>query len=221
MMTIALAAFHGVRSVARERLGVSCGLRGNGMAFTTAVLRAQPPRAFSIVEDLEYGIQLGYAGTRIQYVHEATVVGYMAVTESASRSQRSRWERGRQALVRQHVPRLLAQAWERKDLMLLDLALDLLVPPLAQLAVLAVFGLVLSVVAATQGAVVAPWVWGLSLLCILLYVARGWSLSGAGMRGLLDLLWAPVYIVWKLTLRFRDKGRRPREWVRTPREVKL
>ena len=59
LMTIALAAFHGVRSVARERLGVSCGLRGNGMAFSKALLLTNSPRAFSIVEDLEYGIQLG------------------------------------------------------------------------------------------------------------------------------------------------------------------
>ena len=221
MMTIALGAFHGVRSVARERLGLSCGLRGNGMGFTAAVLRAHPPSAFSIVEDLEYGIQLGFGGSRVEYVHEANVLGYMAVTERASRSQRSRWERGRQALVREHVPRLLSQAWERRDLRLLDLAIDLLVPPLAYLTALTTVGLALSVLAAARGAVVAPWVWGISLLGILLYVARGWAFSGVGMRGLLDLLWAPVYVVWKLTLRLRDKGRHPREWVRTTREVEL
>jgi hypothetical protein len=116
---------------------------------------------------------------------------------------------------------LLAQAWERKDPRLLDLALDLLVPPLGQLAVVTAVGLALSAFAAAYGAIVAPWVWGVSLLCLLLYVARGWSFSGVGARGLLDLLWAPVYIVWKLTLRLRDKGRTPAEWVRTTREVKL
>ena len=79
MMAIALAAFHGVRSAARERLGLSCGLRGNGMAFTKALLHAHPPAAFSIVEDLEYGIQLGYAGIRVEYVPEARVLGQMAV----------------------------------------------------------------------------------------------------------------------------------------------
>ena len=30
---------HGVRSVARERLGLSCGLRGNGMGFSKAAAR--------------------------------------------------------------------------------------------------------------------------------------------------------------------------------------
>jgi len=220
LMTIALAAFHGVRSIARERLGLSCGLRGNGMGFSSAVLAAHPPQAFSIVEDLEYGIHLGLAGIRVEYVHEARVVGYMAVTETASRSQRRRWERGRQALVRHLVPVLIRGAWQHRSASLLDLAIDLLVPPIGTLALVAGAGLALSLLAAaTFGATLAPWLWGATLVGLLLHIVRGWSISGVGLRGLLDLLWAPVYVMWKLTLRFSDKGRTPEEWVRTKREV--
>ena len=221
LMTIALAAFHGVRSVARERLGVSCGLRGNGMAFSRALLQTQPPGAFSIVEDLEYGIQLGYAGVRVEYVQDAHVFGYMAVSENASRAQRRRWERGRQALVREHVPALLKQAFSRRDGTLLDLALDLMVPPLGQLLVVTVLGLSLSLVAMLWGGVVAPVLWGAALLFIVVHVLTGWAHSGVGLIGLRDLLWAPAYVVWKMTLRFSDKGKRPEEWVRTTREAGL
>jgi cellulose synthase/poly-beta-1,6-N-acetylglucosamine synthase-like glycosyltransferase len=223
IMTIALATFHGVRSMARERLGLSCGLRGNGMGFSRAVLLAEPYSAFSIVEDLEYGLQLGYAGFRVQYVHEARVLGQMVVTEQASRSQRHRWERGRHALVRHHVPRLLRQAWLRRSPLLFDLALDLMVPPLGQLFALNTVGVTLCVL--TMGlngaAPIAPYVWGASVWGVLLYVARGWALSGVGPYGLLDLLWAPVYVIWKLTLRFRDRGRSQEEWIRTTREVRM
>jgi cellulose synthase/poly-beta-1,6-N-acetylglucosamine synthase-like glycosyltransferase len=219
LMTIALAAFHGVRSVARERLGLSCGLRGNGMGFTTAVLDQHPPQAFSIVEDLEYGIQLGYAGVRVEYVHEARVLGHMAVSEGASRTQRRRWERGRQALVRAHVPELLRQAIRRRSALLLDLALDLIVPPIGQLALMSGLGLVVAAIASFFGAVVAPFVWGSALLGILLHVLAGWYGSGVGLRGLVDLLWAPAYVIWKLTLRFGDRGKTPQEWVRTKREA--
>jgi cellulose synthase/poly-beta-1,6-N-acetylglucosamine synthase-like glycosyltransferase len=224
LMTIALATFHGVRSLARERLGISCGLRGNGMGFANAVLRAVPYSAFSIVEDLEYGLQLGYAGIRVQYVHEARVLGQMVVTERASRSQRRRWEGGRQVLIRQHVRRLLGQAWHRRDLLLLDLALDLLVPPLGHLVALNAIGGTLCVLAAwlTGGVTwLAACVWGASFLGILLYVVRGWALSGVGPYGLLDLLWAPVYVMWKLTLRFRDRGKNHDEWIRTTREARM
>jgi hypothetical protein len=224
VMTIALAAFHGVRSVARERLGLSCGLRGNGMGFSKAVLRAQPYNAFSIVEDLEYGLALGYAGIRVEYVHEARVLGQMVVAERASRSQRRRWEHGRKALVRQEVPRLLLQAWRRKDALLLDLALDLLVPPLGQLAVLNVVGAAACMLAARLGGgvLLAPYVWGAASLGLFLYVTRAWVMSGLGAKGLLALLWAPVYVIWKLSLRFLGGGHRSdQEWVRTTREVKL
>jgi 1,2-diacylglycerol 3-beta-glucosyltransferase len=221
LMTIALAAFHGVRSLARERLGLSCGLRGNGMGFSAAVLRAHPPGAFSIVEDLEYGLQLGHTGIRVEYVDEATVRGYMAVTEQASRSQRRRWERGRSALVREHVPHVLREAWRARDWRRLDMAIDLLVPPLGQLLTIAVAGLVTSVALATFGVFIAAWLWAGSVAGIVVYVLRGWAISGVGATGLLDLMWAPVYVVWKMTLRFTDKGRRPEEWVRTTREVGL
>jgi 1,2-diacylglycerol 3-beta-glucosyltransferase len=223
VMTIALAAFHGVRSAARERLGLSCGLRGNGMGFSTAILRAEPYGAFTIVEDLEYGIQLGYAGVRVHYVHEARVLGQMVMTERASRSQRSRWEGGRRALVAQHVPRLLRQAWQRRDLTLLDLALDLIVPPLGQLVVLNIGGAMLCVVATGFHVPVplAVYVWSASFLGLLLHVIRAWAFSGVGPSGLLDLLWAPVYVMWKLTLRFGKKGKGPNEWIRTTREVDL
>ena len=53
------------------------------------------------------------------------------------------------------------------------------------------------------------------------YVLRGVALSGMGLAGLADLLWVPVYIIWKLTLRFSDRGRKPEEWVRTTREAEL
>jgi 1,2-diacylglycerol 3-beta-glucosyltransferase len=221
VMTIALAAFHGVRSVARERLALSCGLRGNGMGFSRSVLQANPPSAFSIVEDLEYGLQLGYAHIRVEYVAEARVLGHMAVTEGASRSQRRRWELGRKALVRQHVPRLLEQAWRQRNPCLLDLALDLIVPPIGQLMMLGVVGLLVSIAASRLHVVVAPWLWAAALSGIVLHVLKGWQVSGVGIAGLFDLMWAPAYMIWKVTLRFRDKGETPEEWVRTTREVHL
>lgn len=219
LMVIAFALFHGVRSFARERLRLSCGLRGNGMCFSCDLLRAHPYRAFSIVEDVEYGLALGYAGQRVYYVGESEVRGVMVSSEVSSRSQRARWEGGRWALARTHVPRLLAGALRGRNPVLLDLAFDLLVPPLSTLCLLAFSGAALGVVRLAFGGPVAPLaVWAAASLCLLLYVLRGWALSGAGLRGLLDLAWAPVYVVWKLTLRFRGGRRSTTEWVRTTRE---
>src|ERR1700678_2536054 len=130
LMHIAFTLFHDVRSRGRELLGVSTGLRGNGMAFSVDLLRAVPHDAFSIVEDVEYGIRIARQGHRVHYAGDARVFGEMASTSSASRSQRRRWEGGRGTLARRHAPALLAAGFARRDLVLIDLATDLLVPPL-------------------------------------------------------------------------------------------
>jgi 1,2-diacylglycerol 3-beta-glucosyltransferase len=221
MMTVAFAAFHGVRSLARERLGVSCGLRGNGMGFSRVVLKEHPHRAFSVVEDVEYGIQLGYAGVAVRYVDEARVFGQMVAGEQASRSQRERWENGRRALIREHAGPLLRAAWQRRNGLLLDLALDLVMPPLGELIAAITIGIAICAAVRSLHQGVAPWIWGTSAGGVFVYVLRAWALSGVGAVGALDLLRAPFYIMWKLMLRMRPQKRLKDEWVRTTREVRM
>jgi 1,2-diacylglycerol 3-beta-glucosyltransferase len=52
---------------------------------------------------------------------------------------------------------------------------------------------------------------------LLAYVARGWALSGLGLSGLRTLLFAPFYVGWKLSLRWRGGSAAKDEWVRTTR----
>lgn len=219
LMAIALTLFHDVRSLGRERLACSAGLRGNGMCFTRQALLAVPHDAFSVVEDVEYGIRLGRSGHRVHYVDEAFVLGEMVSRADAARSQRRRWEGGRGQLAREHALPLVRDGILRADRVLLDLGMDLLVPPLATLAVAALLGLSASVAgsAAYGRTLGATWAWGGSVAAIVLYVARGWWLSGTGLAGLAALARAPTYVAWKLGL---GVGRRvaPRDWVRTRRE---
>ena len=220
LIAIAFGAFHIVRSRARERLGLSCGLRGNGMCFSAAIFSEVPHEAFSIVEDVEYGLRLGEAGYRVHYADEAHVYGEMVSTAAAASSQRRRWEEGRKELVRRNGRRLLLLGLAQRNRVLFDLALDLLLPPLSRIAVASLLGvLVASVFSFFTGSVFAslPVFVGCSL-AVVCYVLRGWSVSGTGLRGLLDLGLAPVYVVWKAGLRFRKASRPTSSWVRTKRE---
>jgi 1,2-diacylglycerol 3-beta-glucosyltransferase len=220
LIAIAFGAFHIVRSRARERLSLSCGLRGNGMCFSAALLSEVPHNAFSIVEDVEYGLRIGEAGHRVHYADEAHVYGEMVSSAAAAGSQRRRWEEGRKELVRRNGFRLLRSGLTKGDRILFDLALDLLVPPLSRIAVLSVLGalvaLGLSIVAHTVA--FSSVSFGFCVLAVVLYVLRGWSVSGTGLRGLLDLGLAPVYIVWKVGLRLRKPASPTSAWVRTKRE---
>jgi cellulose synthase/poly-beta-1,6-N-acetylglucosamine synthase-like glycosyltransferase len=191
------------------------------MCFAVTAIRDVPHQAFSIVEDLEYGIRLGLAGHRIHYAAEAEVRGDMAASAEASKVQRRRWEGGRLRIARQHALTLLRRGVASPDRVLLDLGLDLATPPLAYLAAAAVFGTAVSLLtaAALGRSLWAPWAWSAALAALVIYVGRGWQLSGTGWRGLADLAYAPVYLTWKIGLALgREKG--DGAWTRTPREKK-
>lgn len=219
LMAIALGAFHIVRSRGRERLGVSAGLRGNGMCFSARALREVPHHAYSIVEDVEYGIRLAEAGHRVFYADEAHVYGEMVTSAGAAKSQRERWESGRAALKQKYGLPLLRRGLAG-DLLLFDLGVDVLVPPLSRLAVGSVLGLLAcaGLSFASVPVPVAATVFGLSAAFLVLYVLRGWMLSGTGLRGLLDLALAPAYVAWKILAVRKAPARADAEWVRTTRE---
>ena len=220
LMAVAFALVHDLRSQGRERLGLSAGLRGNGMCFTTRLMREVPHTAFSIVEDLEYGLRLGQAGHRVHFAGEVSVQGDMPAGAGAGASQRQRWEAGRRAMARTHGWPMLRRGLAARDPVLVDLALDLLVPPLARLGALAVAGsaAAAALVALRPALLWSAWAWWISLPALLVYLFRGWQLSGTGLAGLTALAHAPAYLLWKVLL-----ARRPSPggaWVRTQREEK-
>jgi len=218
LMTLAFALFHDVRSLGRERLHLSCGLRGNGMCFSARVLREIPHDAFSVVEDVEYGLRLGEAGVRVHFAPEARVLGAMTGATTASATQRRRWEGGRRMLARRHAGRLIRRGLAGRDPVLLELAADLLVPPLARLGAAALAGTALAAAASVADgrAYAALWAWATAVAMLIAHVMRGWQLSGIGWSGLGALARSPGYLAWKAALALRaPEGRQ--EWIRTAR----
>jgi 1,2-diacylglycerol 3-beta-glucosyltransferase len=216
LMAIALGSTHKVRSRARELMGVSCGIRGNGWCVTHALLDKIPYGSFSLTEDVEFGVELGLAGYRVAYCDESDANGEMVTSERAARSQRQRWEGGRIRLIREKVPALLRAAVARRSLMCLDLAFDLLVLPLSYVVV-NVAGIITIGALNPDGFRSALLTVGLiDFMALTVYVCRGWILSGIGIVGILDLLRVPVFIFWKLAIiRLHPK---PTSWMRTKRE---
>jgi cellulose synthase/poly-beta-1,6-N-acetylglucosamine synthase-like glycosyltransferase len=219
LLTVAIGAVDTLRSRARERWGVSSGLRGNGWCVTHKLLDEVNYNAFSLTEDLEYGVALGLAGHRVVYTTEAEAAQDMTpASPQAAQTQRRRWEMGRFRLLRSKTLPLLRAALQRRSLVCLDLAFDLLLLPLSYIALAVGALLVVAILATWWHLAFLPWVW-LGVACILtllLYVMRGWQLSGMGARGLLDLLGAPWFVLWKLLLMLRRN--RSEGWVRTERK---
>ncbi len=146
----ALACRHHLRPLGRNRLGASCGLYGNGMAFQRDILRR---RRWSghLVEDAEFQMELLLGdGVLVRYVPDARLEAEMPGTLDGATSQNERWERGRIELARRSVPRLvraLPTARGRR-IAYLDAIADHVIPPLSLVVVLQGVGTAASVGAA-------------------------------------------------------------------------
>ena len=124
------------------------------------------------------------------------------------------------AMMRTYGLPLLGEGLSKGDKVLVDLAMDLLVPPLSWVVLGA------GALAMASGAL--SWARGqvalsayaamASVLSLVLYVMRGWWVSGMGVGGLKALLWAPFYVVWKIWLMMSRPEEKKGEWVRTARE---
>ena len=216
-----------VKPMGRSTKGFTVGLKGNGMGFTRAVLEAAPWSGSSITEDIDYGLDLLlHQGLVVEYAPEAIVRAQMPNTSQQATSQRARWERGRYRLLRQRAPQLFLTGLKKHDSRLIDAALDLVTPPLAELAAFHAAWLGLTILCFNMG-VLLP-VWALlvpfSLALYGTYIFGGLHVSGARPEVYSALLKAPFYVLWKFALYalVRLKGGKKssdeaEEWVRTER----
>jgi len=220
----ALALRHHLRPLGRVTLGASCGLYGNGMAFTTDVLRGREWSGH-LTEDVEFQMELLLNGILVDYAPDAVVEAEMPATLEAAKTQNERWERGRLDLARRYVPRLLRAAvrTERESqpvprIAAVDAVLDHLVPPLSVLAAatgtVAVAG---SAVSLVQGTPRRRFGWGL-VAALVAHVASGLVLARVPRSVYRSLAHAPRMVVWKVGLWVRMVfSRGDVQWVRTAR----
>lgn len=212
LRTIAFQGFNLVRPRGRDRLGLSAGIFGNGFGMRREVLEKVPYSADSVVEDLEYHLQLVSAGIKVQFVEEATVYGEMPKSGEGSRTQRARWEGGRFLMMKTLPPRLLMQVL-RGQFRALEPLLDVLGLPIA----LEVLLLAISCLVPVAW---LRWYASVGLLILVLHVLAAIQAGPHFWKGVLRLLKAPGYIAWKVLLmpRIILGARRNASWVRTERD---
>jgi 1,2-diacylglycerol 3-beta-glucosyltransferase len=220
LRSAALAAVHYLRPLGRATLGLSCGLKGNGMCFAAEILERFQWTWFTLAEDVEFHLALVSQGLRVDFAPEATVLADMPLTLDQATSQNDRWERGRLQLVKQYVPRLTLDALRHRSLLRLDAAIEQLIPPLSIPFALSV-AVLLSGLALAFGAHASALPLTLaaaSLVGQLTYLLAALKLVHAPRSRYLSLASAPLYIAWKVSLYARALlPARRSEWVRTSR----
>ena len=184
------------KELARSQAGLSCQLRGHGMAFRSDVLRQVDWRGDSLAEDKGMVVRLVLSGTRVVWEERARVESVLPATTREAAAQRRRWAGGKAAVARASI-RALWRKWRKdSDRVALDLMVDFLMPSHAvQLSL--VFGVI-----ALSALFVGPYspIFLAALLLVPAYFAyfylASWR-SGVPWRIFLSFFAAPIYIFWR------------------------
>ncbi|HUI65856.1 MAG TPA: glycosyltransferase [Bacteroidota bacterium] len=223
MTRIGFLLYNYVRPLGRKLIGGTAGLRGNGMCFSTRILSAFPWNAYSITEDLEYGLTLLLRGIKVTFTPEATVFAVMPRDPKNAEGQRARWEGGRIGLIRRYSLPLLKQAARRRSLACLDAFLDLVVPALVNLVgfvLLAAFVTLSLAWLGVQSMNVYTVVWIVAAGMGITHLVAGLSIAPADRSLYRALLQLPRYALWKVLVYSRMRGRWSKHvWTRTTREI--
>jgi hypothetical protein len=211
------ALMNTVRFLGKQRLGLSCGLVGTGMAFTRDLLAREPWTATGLVEDGEYHLRLVLAGERAEFVADASVSSAVPTSLRAGSDQQARWEQGKLELIRHWSPRLVWSGLVRRDVVRVHAGLECLVPPQSLIAAGSVASAAAGLLLGSRRllALSAATLAGQSI-----FVLAGLRLVRAPAAVYRALLLAPALVLGKVTLYARLlRGRGPTAWVRTEREA--
>jgi len=216
MAALALSAFNVLRPRARHAMGLSAGILGNGFALDRQVLERVPYSAASVVEDLEYHLQLVKAGIRVHFADDITIRGEMPTTGRGANTQRARWEGGRLRMLLDHGWPLFTGVLQGQRHLLEPLA-DLLLPPLA-------YYVLLLLLLCAMPLVLAQCLGVLGLLVVAVHVLVAARIGGISTCELATvLLRIPCYLLWKMSriVSIGLAARRGGDWIRTERAVTI
>lgn len=209
-----------VRPLGFLRLGLPCQLMGTGMAFPWNLIEKTGLANGNLAEDMQLGIEMARKNAAPIFCPEACVISYFPVGEEAARMQRTRWEHGHISMILHQGFPLLIQGLRRGDRMLVAMALDMCVPPVALLTLVTLVLFISASITCFMFDWIVPLVLSAcSLLGLILAVLLAWQRFARHVVSLNDLFSALSYVFWKLPLYLKFLVSRQVEWVRAKRDA--
>ncbi len=208
----------------KSRLGLSVFLRGTGMAFHQSILKEIPWDASSIVEDLEYSLQLIRKRITTKYIVGAAVKSPFPESVQAFKVQRSRWTGGGAKITKSRFYDLLCESVRKQNALLVDAAISLW---LQSRSAIVVYAVAMFTVCAVNWLIAASffssalfWLQVGVIGCMLTYGLIGVLGLGLTPRRLGFLFQIPVICANWLFISaksWRESSASQQEWIRSPR----
>jgi len=207
------------RALGYQRLRLPCQLMGTGMAFPWYLIAQAELATGHIVEDLKLGLEFAARGRAPVFCPQALVSSVFPMNATGVQDQRKRWEHGHLGMIIKDAPRQLLNALRNGNIDLLALVLDMCVPPLALLVLLAVLFSLLGGMAYWLTGTPLPWLLAVTPLALLaVAVLCAWGKFGRHILSLCHLAYVPIYAVAKVPLYLKFLLQRQVEWVRSHRD---
>ena len=210
-----------LRPLGGQRLGWPCQLMGTGMIFPWEVIANAPLASGHLAEDMQLGAHLAQQGIWPRYCQDALVTSRFPSDAQAIAAQRQRWEHGHLSTIGSAGLPLLWQGLRQRRWSLIGMALDMSVPPLTTVLLLAVVALLGSLVAAalaTPGALGLLTVSLSNALLLGLALSLAWRMGGHRALPLRDVLSIPTYVLSKLSIYASFITRKQTQWIRARRD---
>jgi 1,2-diacylglycerol 3-beta-glucosyltransferase len=203
----------------RSNLGWSAKHMGDSICFRADVLR-RAGWGQGLTEDYQLRQRLLLGGIRIVYEPAAIGRGEAPRAWGQARTQRARWLRGTYDASQQFARRLLVEGLRRRDLAMMDGALQAYLPSYSTLTVITAAAILVQSVANLLFGPVFAWgvvgAWAAMLAALFVYPLFGLALTKAEPKAYLVILSGPFFILWRTWLALTSRfGRRQVTWIRT------
>jgi cellulose synthase/poly-beta-1,6-N-acetylglucosamine synthase-like glycosyltransferase len=209
-----------IRPLAMYRMGLPVALTGTGMALPWQLLETVKVGHGNIVEDMQLGIDCAINGYPPVFCPNAVVYSDFPEQSSAELTQRTRWEHGHLQTIVHQLPILIKESYQQKDWRLFAMALDVGVPPLSLLVMIALSGLIAaSLSSLIIGSTTVFFILLLSFFYFTAMLTSVWWRYGQDYLSAKELSGIPQYIISKLSIYVAFLFKRQKEWVRTDRDV--
>ncbi len=199
-------------------LGGPCQLMGTGMAFPAGMLDDTELASGCIVEDMKLGLDLAIEGAAPKFLPSTTVWSKFPDSSEVSEGQKSRWVHGHMEMILLYVPKLIKEFIKKRDLNLLLIGFDLLVPPLILLLIINICALLLSLIISffTGSSIFLVSLASVSMISASIFIA--WLQEGRHILSGKELFYGGLAILKKLSLYAQFLTNKRKDWNKTSRK---
>lgn len=207
------------QNLGRANLGWSAKNMGDSICFQVDVL-LQMGWGEGLTEDYHLRHKLLLSNIRIAYEPAAKGYGEAPITWDLARAQRARWLRGTHDSSKQYVKPLFVDGIKKRNLAMLDGAVQARFPSYSTLSLLSLVLLTIHVAINYFVKQIFPppliGAWVATVAVLLIYPWVGLALERAPVRAYVAILIGPYFILWRTWLALISRfGRNQVTWIRT------